>query len=74
MFNLSAEYEVQARLAEIERNHSAAVQSWRARAVPRPASPGFVARFSRAVPLKVSVRVKWEPTRTHAGTSCETAT
>lgn len=74
MFNLSAEYEVQYRLAEIERRHGAAARSWRARAVPRPGARGLAARVSRAVPLKVSVQVKWEPARSHASASCETAT
>lgn len=76
MFNLSTEYELQYRLAEIERTHAAgwmkaqALRQMRAEGVGR----GLPARIASAVPLQVSVRVRWQPNRGRAGTSCETAT
>ena len=77
MFGLPTEYELQCRLAEIERTYAAALLNGRARVQSRGAADGrrrgLRARVANAVPLRVSVRVRWEPSRPRSGSSCETA-
>ncbi len=77
MFGFPTEYELQCRLAAIERTYAVALLNGRARVQSRGAAAGrrrgLRARVANALPLRVSVRVRWEPSRPQSHLSCETA-